>query len=72
MIRIISFNTGYDLEKSTDKRKALKDKRITYITKPENYKFNIDDLAKDIREVGNLFYDNFNEAKIILGGDGVS
>lgn len=70
MIRVISFNTGYNKSKSTNKRKVLENKRITYLIKNENEKFNVSELAEYVRKIGNIYFDNFNEADIVLGGDG--
>lgn len=55
---------------STKKRKRLKDKRTTFlIGKKEN--LSTKDLAKEIIKLRSNFYENFENANLIVRGDGV-
>lgn len=66
--RVISFNLGIDQEKSSKKRHVLKDKRYFCII--GNKKNTIYTLAQEIKKQGNNFYENFDQAKLVVGGDG--
>lgn len=71
-IRVILFHTGYDIEKSKENKKALKNSRIFFfLTKKENH-FNSELLFKKIYQIANIFYNNIDKAKVIISGDGAN
>ncbi len=67
--RVISFNTGYKIQRFRSK-KELANKRIFFIEDPDAVSGI--QVAKEIQKWGNKFYSNFNNANIIIGGDGAT
>lgn len=69
-IRVVLFHTGYDEEKSKENKKILKNSRIfVYLVKKET-NINTKVFFKKIYQMANIFYNNVNQAKIIISGDG--
>lgn len=71
-VRTISFCTGYDPKTLNKKRKVLFNKRTTFFIANEGKMIGTIDLAEKIMELGLTFYENFFDAKLIIGGDGAS
>ncbi|WP_339021374.1 Mbov_0401 family ICE element transposase-like protein [Spiroplasma endosymbiont of Atherix ibis] len=68
-IRVVSFCTGFDIKTIHKKRRKLKDKRTTFFIGKDE-KLTTEKLAIRIYELGCNFYDNFENAKLVVGGDG--
>lgn len=70
-IRTVSFCTGYDEKTIHKKRRKLKNKRTTFFIGKEE-KLSTENLAIRLFELGSTFYENFENAKLVVGGDGAT
>ncbi|WP_338970903.1 Mbov_0401 family ICE element transposase-like protein [Spiroplasma endosymbiont of Labia minor] len=68
-IRSISFSTGFEPKTINKKRRKLQNKRVSFLIGKDE-KLNREELALWVREQGNIFYENFDNAQLIIGGDG--
>lgn len=69
-IRLITFHTGYDQNASTNKRKVLANKRVYWQLFPITQKIDTKEFINNIKTIAKLFYNNVDNSKIIIGGDG--
>ncbi|MBE4704434.1 Mbov_0401 family ICE element transposase-like protein [Spiroplasma platyhelix] len=69
-IRLVTFHTGYDQTYSTAKRKVLANKRVYYQLLPISKRINTFEFMLTLERVARKFYDNLDETKVIIGGDG--
>ncbi|MBE4704133.1 Mbov_0401 family ICE element transposase-like protein [Spiroplasma platyhelix] len=69
-IRVVLFHTGYDLEKSKDNKKILKNSKIyVFLTKKEE-RINTKAFFEKIQKIASNFYSNSKQTKVIISGDG--
>lgn len=69
--RLVTFHTGYvNNDNYKNYRKVLENKRAFCIVKSENESINTTKFVQKIYKMANKFYNNVNNAKIIIGGDG--
>ncbi|WP_215825716.1 hypothetical protein [Spiroplasma endosymbiont of 'Nebria riversi'] len=65
------YHTGYDEKTINKKRKKLKNKRTTFFIGKDE-RLPTEDLSKRLFELRTLFYENFENAKLVVGGDGAT
>ncbi|PPE04337.1 hypothetical protein EELLY_v1c03820 [Entomoplasma ellychniae] len=70
-VRVISFCTGYDKKTLNLKRKKLANKRNTFLI-GKNENISTEALSFKIYELGCNFYENFDNAHLVVGGDGAT
>lgn len=69
-VRVTSFNLGYKENVRHRERKELKDKRIFFIV--GDTIINSQNFPEKIKEMGSIFYKNFDQTNLVLGGDGAT
>lgn len=70
-IRTVSFNTGISKIKTIYKyRNVLENKRITYLVSKQGESISQEEFVNFVWNKALSFYENVNEANLILGGDG--
>ncbi|PPE05386.1 Mbov_0401 family ICE element transposase-like protein [Williamsoniiplasma lucivorax] len=71
-VRVLSFNLGQQLDPELRKESRLISKRVGFIPSYVGLKSKdmIEETIESIKIYGSTFYDNFENAQIIIGGDG--
>ncbi|ATZ17199.1 hypothetical protein ELUMI_v1c04750 [Williamsoniiplasma luminosum] len=71
-IRVISFNLGKKENLESKKESLLISKRVGFIAGYVGFgpTISVEDTVQSIKQYGNNFYENFDNAQIIIGGDG--